>query len=693
MDEDSAPRAFKLTLYGADTDGDTVKWSIAQQPEHGVASVEATGSSIKVSYHPNENWNGTDHFFVRIADAFGGANRIRVTVRVVPVNDPPINHKKPGILGEPKIGQTLKVENGQWDDVTDGKKGDFVYSYQWLRSTDASRDKLAPIEGAASRQYVVTDEDRNAYLAVRVTASDEGGKPAGLSASATSGLTRIGNRAPMISLVAPEEMFVLNGFNFEGNHSHTAKELTSTLKEYIGQAVSLSSLNEAASKVTKYYHETSKILANAYIPPQELEDGMVRMVIVEGKLGNVTVSGNTNYTTTFIRKHIAGAVNKSPLRSTDLEHALLTLNQNPGLQARSVLARGSQPGTVDVHVDVKDRHPISLSQSYNNYGSDSISRNRYITSLDLVNLVNFGEHLSAQVVVGDNPKNLTYGSGILDLPVGNWGTRVGLTASQGFYDVPVQFADLGLKGNSSSSSFFVRQPFILNRDLTLTGEISLESKDDNFFLLGVRTSVDHIRTVNISMDSSFSMLGGNGFASAKFTQGLGGALGGLKNGSASSRNGGDNQFARLLLSAAHNQPVFDHWSIYGSLSGQWADDSLVTSEELQIGGVGSVRGYAPAEQTGDYGYRGSVELRYARQGTMPWVAYLFMDRAQVWRYTPFVSQNKGDFLTGAGFGLNMQYEMFGLTTNIVTDIGWPILPSNNSLGQRPVANLSASMSY
>jgi len=445
--------------------------------------------------------------------------------------------------------------------------------------------------------------------------------------------------------------------------------------------------------VTKYYHETSKILANAYIPPQELEDGTVRMVIVEGKLGNVTVSGNTNYTTKFIRKHIAGAVNKSPLRSTDLEHALLTLNRNPGLQARSVLARGSQPGTVDVHVDVKDRHPISLSQAYNNYGSDSISRNRYITGLDLVDLVNLGEHLNAQVVVGDNPKNLTYGSGVLDLPVGNWGTRIGFTASQGFYDVPIQFADLGLKGNSASSSFFVRQPLILSRNLTLTGEISLEAKDDNFFLLGVRTSVDRIRTVNISLDSSFNMLGGDSFASAKFTQGLGGALGGLKNGSDSSRSGGDNMFARLLLSAAHNQPVFGHWSIYGSISGQWADDSLVTSEELQIGGIGSVRGYAPAEQTGDYGYRGSVELRYARQGTMPWVAYLFMDRAQVWRYTPFVSQNKGDFLTGAGFGFNMQYEMFGLTTNIITDIGWPILPSNNSLGQRPVANLSASMSY
>lgn len=693
MDEDGAPRAFSLMLYGADADGDTLKWSIAQQPEHGVASVATVGSAIKVNYHPNENWNGTDHFFVRLTDAFGGANRIRVTVHVIPVNELPVNRKKPRIVGNAKIGQTLKVENGQWGDSTDGQKGVFAFSYQWLRSTDATKDKLVPIEGEVSRQYVVTEEDQNAYLAVRVTASDEGGRGPELSASATSGLRRVGNQAPMISLAAPEKTFVLSGFKFEGNHSHTAKELTATLKDYIGQPVSLSSLNEAANKITKYYHETSKIIANAYIPPQELEDGTVRMVIVEGKLGNVTVSGNTNYTSKFIRQHITGAVNKSPLRSSDLERALLTLNQNPGLQVRSVLERGSQPGTVDVHVAVKDKRPIGLSLAYNNYGSDSISRNRYIVGLDLINPMNFGGHLSAQVVVGDNPRNLTYGSGKLDVPVGNRGTRVGVTASQGFYDVPVLFADLGLKGNSSSSSIFVRQPLILSRDLILTGEISLESRDDNFFLLGVRTSADRIRTVNILLDASLNILGGNSIVAAKFTQGLGGFLGGLKNGSHSSRKGGDNQFARIVLSAAHSQPISSHWSIYGALSGQWTDDSLVTGEELQIGGVGSVRGYVPGEQIGDYGYRSSVELRYAYQGRVPWVAYSFIDHAHVWRYLPFISQDKGDLLTGAGLGLNMQYKVFGLTTNIIVDIGWPITPSKNSLGQRPVANLSASTSY
>jgi len=695
MDEDSVPRAFDLTLYGSDADGDKVKWSIAQQPEHGVASVAMVDSSVKVNYHPNKNWNGTDHFFVQLVDAFGDANRIRIIVHVMPTDDPPVNRKKPGIVGKAKIGETLKVENGQWDDSTDSEKGAFVFSYQWLRSTDATKDSLVPIEGETSRQHVVTEEDRKAYLAVRVTASEAGENPSGLSASVTSGLRRVGNRAPMISLAAPEETFVLNGFEFKGNHSHSSQELTATLKDYIGQPVSLSDLKKAANRVTKYYHETSQIIANAYIPPQEFEDnGTVLMSIIEGKLGKVTVSGNTNYTTDFIRERIAGVVDKSPLHSNDVERALLTLNQNPGLQARSVLERGSMPGTVDVHVDVKDKRPISLSQSYNNYGSASISRNRYTTGLDVINLMNFGEHLSAQIVVGDNPKNLTYGSGSLDVPVGIWGTRIGVTSTQGFYDVPILFADLGLKGNSSSSSIFVRQPLILSRGLTLTGEISLESRDDNFFLLGVRTSADRIRTVNIALDSSFNILGGNSIIAAKITQGLGSFMGGLKNGSVdASRYGGDNQFVRMVLSAAHSQPISSHWSVYGSVSGQWADDSLVTGEQLQIGGEGSVRGYVPGEQTGDYGYRGSVELRYTHQGTLPWVAYSFIDHAHVWRYLPFVTQNKGDALTGAGLGLTTQYKFYDLATNIIADVAWPITPPNSSLGKKPVANFSVSTSY
>jgi len=173
MDEEGIPQSFSLMLYGSDADEDQVQWSISDQAKHGVASLSLSGKAISVDYQPEQNWNGTDVFYVQANDGSGGINKIKVTVHVLPRNDPPVNKKIPTVSGSAEVGQSLTANKGYWDDSTDGESADFSYHYQWMRAIENRADKLVPIQGAVSRQYFVTEADRKHYLAVQVTAKDK----------------------------------------------------------------------------------------------------------------------------------------------------------------------------------------------------------------------------------------------------------------------------------------------------------------------------------------------------------------------------------------------------------------------------------------------------------------------------------------------------------------------------------------
>ncbi|MDQ6962071.1 MAG: ShlB/FhaC/HecB family hemolysin secretion/activation protein [Mariprofundaceae bacterium] len=697
MDEDGSPKAFKLTLYGSDKDNSQVQWSVDQQPQHGVASIEALNAAISVHYQPELNWNGQDHFVVKVADKDGGYNTINVTVHVSPRNDPPVNVKQPTITGLMNVGETIIADKGRWDDSTDGESSDFHYVYQWMRATNAHSQQLTPIPNATARHYLITESDRHAYLAVRVIAKDKKEKKEDqLTAFATSDVSRVGNQAPMISLTAPEETFILKAFAFEGNQKHTASELNRVLKDFIGQEVGLSDLKEASNKIMTFYQNTSKIIVNAQVPAQEISpNDAVRMVIIEGHLGTIRVAGNKTYSKDFLVNQVSGAIDTSqPLHLNDLESALLSLNKNAGLEVRSVLQRGSKRGDVDILLKVQDKKSASVSLGYNNDGSGSISKDRYILGLGLFNVRDVGGHLNMQILSGNNPRELAYATMVYVEPVGNRGTKVGFTASTGSYEVAKKFFDLGVKGDNNTFSAYVNHPFKVSRDFTLNAEVGMEAKDANFFILGAKTSRDRIRTLYVSTNAELNAFGGHSFLSARLTQGLGELFGGILNSANASRQGADNLFTRIEISASHNQPLSKHWSVYGAASGQISDDSLVSSEEWQIGGVNSVRGHLAGAQTGDIGYRTSLEFRYSDYGELPWIAYTFLDYGYALRRVPFIAQSKDNWLAGAGAGLIVQKDFKYITFNLNVNLGLPVHLSTTAQKDRnPVFNISTSFKY
>jgi hemolysin activation/secretion protein len=73
-------------------------------------------------------------------------------------------------------------------------------------------------------------------------------------------------------------------------------------------------------------------------------------------------------------------------------------------------------------------------------------------------------------------------------------------------------------------------------------------------------------------------------------------------------------FAHLNADLSHTQELPEGLQLYGKIQGQLADGPLVSSEQLSVGGLDTVRGYLESEVLGDNGVVGNLELRSPNVG-------------------------------------------------------------------------------
>lgn len=478
-----------------------------------------------------------------------------------------------------------------------------------------------------------------------------------------------------------------------GNTVIGTEELEPIVAPYAGADMDLSDLQRVADLITDEYRKKGYSIARAYIPQQEIKEGVVEIAVLEGKVGEIVVKGNKQYSTDFIKRGFTTVIKDKAIKHSSLERSLLLLNENPDLKAAAVLQAGKEPGTTDIMVNVQDKLPLHLVVDYNNFGSEFLSRHRFGTELVLSKfLIMEGSSLSVRGVMGSDPSDLLFGRASYTLPISNFGTKLGFSAFGGDFVVGREFAELDIKGETWGYGISLTHPFIKTRFQNLTAEFGFESKDTKQFLLGSLSSRDKIRMLKAGLNYDRADTTGRNFIWLSVFQGLGDSLGAMENRDPrSSRTGADNRFTKTNLILARFQRISDSFSLILRGSGQASTDSLVAGEQFSIGGADSVRGYPQAEFLGDDGYNVSTELRVSPLPNKE-IAQLafFVDNGGISIKKPPVGTKNYRHLTGVGFGLrlNLPYNF-----NTRFDVGFPVQPSKASTGDRPTYYIQAAVTF
>lgn len=409
--------------------------------------------------------------------------------------------------------------------------------------------------------------------------------------------------------------FFFNDVMFKGNRIFSSDDLEALITSYMGKEIEVNTLLEVTDVITRYYKEQGYFLSRAYIPPQSIKD-MVLIKVREGRLGEIIIRGNKRYSREILRNTLKIVRGEGAVRTADVERGLLLLMDYPGLRVKATFKAGERPGLTDLVLDVKEEKILDASIDFNNYGNRVVTRDRLGATITAKNALKRGETFSVRGMFGlKGIDALEYERAELVLPLGYTGTRLGLFGAHMEYELRKEFNDLDFEGKLDYWGFWLSHPFIRTRNFSVWGDLGFDAKKVQQDILGSEVAKDDLRipwlggTIQV-LDSLGGLRASTTF-SARAYQGLSDVFGAMANDNPDDtvRVDSDINFNKYDLDLYRIQALPMNFSLLLKYHQQLTDDRVPSSEQISVGGAGSVRGYSQSEFTGDYGGFGTAELR------------------------------------------------------------------------------------
>jgi hemolysin activation/secretion protein len=264
-------------------------------------------------------------------------------------------------------------------------------------------------------------------------------------------------------------------FVFQGNTIFPAEELAGLINDMQG-TISFTQLLEATSRITRYYRDAGYIVARAYVPEQAIENGQVRIAVLEGVLGAIRVEGDSPISEQRVRAHMARLESTGIINEADLEYGALLLNDLPGLRAEVALRPGERTGTSDVVLNIIDEGTYDFSVDYNNFGSPVTGEHRLGMVAGINNIFDVGDRLTFRPMISDSGDTF-YGSLRYELPVFTPASRIGLSFSHLLSELGEEFEDLEIENTATTISLYGSHTFVRSRERNITGRLAFENRN------------------------------------------------------------------------------------------------------------------------------------------------------------------------------------------------------------------------
>ena len=455
----------------------------------------------------------------------------------------------------------------------------------------------------------------------------------------------------------PSAPILVRSIRISGQTQFDATTLQALVADADGQSLTLPQLGEVVARITNYYHRHGYALAQAIIPAQEIQDGVVRVEVIEARYGEVRLDNRGRAGNSLLQDTLATLKTGQTISQPGLDHALLLLSDIPGVTVNATLRPGDTYGTSDLLVGTTTGPAVSGYVVLDDFGNRYTGRPRIGLTVNFNEPLHHGDVLSvSELSSGDG---LNYGRIAYETLLNGSGTRLGGSYSLLHYNLGGPLKSLNARGNAQLESLWVKHPFVRSRDLNVYGQLQFD---------GLQLH-DHLNSGTIRTDrhldnGKFTLAGdardvflprGITLWRLDWTAGrvaFDDAAARLADAATAHTDG---TFSKLNLSLVHLQSLGPKDGLYVAFTGQWADGNLDSSQKMIGGGPYTVRGYDMGAVSGDDGYLGTAEFRHdlGSAGRNQWQAVVFVDSAHLTlNHTTWGTGANGATLSGAGVGLN-----------------------------------------
>lgn len=461
----------------------------------------------------------------------------------------------------------------------------------------------------------------------------------------------------------------LQRLNIEGATVYSEEEMGRIFQDKIGQTITLADVYGIAGELTRKYRNDGYILTQVVVPPQTIERGSIKLVVVEGYINNVEVRGEGNYINDAVAlsEDYASLVRggATAVNVRQLERTLLMINDIPGVQARGILSPSeTTPGAADLLIVVQ-RDIFEGQVSLDNHGSRFLGPVQFGASAVLQGLFGWNERFTGQAVYApddDFKDELTYLGLGFDMPVGTYGTMLNIAGNYTNTEPGFTLEQFDVDGDSRFLSVGLSHPFVRTRNFNVTGRLSLDWRNVDTDNNIEADRKDHVRAVRAGgrvefIDTLLSVA--YNIFDVELSHGLNIMNATSDSDTRVSRPGADWDFFKMEAEYQRLQRVTNSVNVLFGLKGQISDEALWSSEEFGLGGLSYARGFDPSEVTGDDGIAGKIEVQWnqpVKIGVLQnYQLFSFYDAGVVWDKDATTLKLKREELTSAGFGVRADF--------------------------------------
>ncbi|MEM9341946.1 MAG: ShlB/FhaC/HecB family hemolysin secretion/activation protein [Pseudomonadota bacterium] len=429
--------------------------------------------------------------------------------------------------------------------------------------------------------------------------------------------------ALMFPLSAAAQTFQISGVDFSDSDYLTEIELQEIAARYVNRPIGLSDLQELVSEVQNLYGRSGVVTARAILPPQEIDDGILMVELVEAVVSGVELDGIERTRPEFFTRTLSLGVDEKP-DFEELERDFRIFDIAYDIRPTLSFRPGDDPGTTVAIIRADEPERFTFTGSLDNFGSEETGELRATVYARISSLTGWRDTLNAQLQVSEGAYS---GSIAYTRPIGARGGN--LQTSLSYSDSSViagPFAAVDIVSNNLSFSAGYSQPFRVRPQSHLFGSANIVFEQSDSELEGLPLSDQTLTEVVLATGGLFQGEKQN-FA---FNVGV-------KVGTADSQQVSETEGSYQLLFASANyaRPLGERFIFDASVTAQIApDQNLPVARLFSLGGPTTVRGYPLNVRSGDSGILARLQVNYGepfRGGN---------DRNS-WSYTPFAFTDLG----------------------------------------------------
>ncbi|MBL8474179.1 MAG: ShlB/FhaC/HecB family hemolysin secretion/activation protein [Rhodocyclaceae bacterium] len=456
--------------------------------------------------------------------------------------------------------------------------------------------------------------------------------------------------------------FPVRGYTVRGATVFTAPQIEALLAPYTGPARGFADVESARAALQAAYQQAGWGAAVVNIPEQDIEDGSIRLQVLEPRLKSLDIQGNARFDTANIAASLSALQVGSMPNTGHLERQVALVNENPAKHTEATLQSTGETGLISAAVQVTENDPWQRFISLDNSGSPETGEYRIAAGLQYANAFNRDQVATLQYTTSPSKPSKVhiFGAGYR-IPLYELGDAIEFVAGYSSVDSGTVQGLFNVSGNGRL--FGARYVHYLRREGGYTQRLTLRADWRDFTSdidfqgrpLGNRVLVHPL---------SAAYTGGwrgeaheLGFT-ADIAHNLPGGRHGHDEHFQAARAGARAAYTALHLDAHATFDLPRDWQVRANFQSQYSRDALVSGEQFGLGGADSIRGMRERALANDKGFRFGADLytpSYTAQQDLRLRGVAFYDCGRLWRNEAQPGEVQRQGVASIGLGLRLDY--------------------------------------